>query len=111
MYAHILAVADEEGSLRLLNINRPASESLLKGNQFTRYFLCYMYIHVHYITVELATHSNAVFDIAWKPGGEQIVSHVYNVQMYVHVIVCDHAYCRVVHVSTLSYSVSPLKAH
>jgi denticleless len=52
-YSHILAVADEEGSLRLLNTRKYAAQSLVK---------------------ELSTHSNAIFDITWKPGGEQIVT-------------------------------------
>ena len=29
---HVLAVADEEGSLRLLNIRKAASQSLVKGS-------------------------------------------------------------------------------
>ena len=36
-------------------------------------------VHFHKVffrfSAELATHSNAVFDITWKPGGEQIVSY------------------------------------
>jgi denticleless len=49
----VLAVADEEGSLRLLNIKKVASQSLVK---------------------EIVTHSNAVFDISWMPGGEHIIT-------------------------------------
>ena len=35
-------------------------------------------VHVHVIcgtsfSIELAAHSNAIFDISWKPGGEHIV--------------------------------------
>ncbi|CAI7988809.1 Denticleless protein homolog [Geodia barretti] len=44
----------KRGSLRLLNTRKYAAQSLVK---------------------ELATHSNAIFDITWKPGGEQIVSY------------------------------------
>ena len=33
-----------------------------------------MYIYASVLFLELATHSNAVFDISWKPGGEHIVS-------------------------------------
>ena len=35
-YSHVLAVADEEGSLRLLNIKKVASQSLVKGSHISR---------------------------------------------------------------------------
>ena len=38
------------------------------------FFYCPVQIYICF-SLELATHSNAIFDITWKPGGEQIVSY------------------------------------
>lgn len=53
LYGNLLAVADEEGSVRLMDTARPASKSLVK---------------------ELAAHTNAIFDLAWLPGGTKLLT-------------------------------------
>ena len=53
LHGNLLAVADEEGSVRLLDTQKCVSQSLI---------------------TELSTHSNAVFDLAWLPGGTKMVS-------------------------------------
>ncbi len=52
LHGNLLAVADEEGSVRLMDTRRRLSDSLI---------------------TELSAHRNAIFDIAWLPGGTRLV--------------------------------------
>ena len=58
-HADILAVADEEGSLRLLNINKSASQSLVKGT--------HVYIYNVYTSLKLLVYTDIHYHVSIVP--------------------------------------------
>ena len=59
LYGHLLSVADEEGSVRLLDTRKPATKALCKGEQIcfsSSFDSQFLGLHVHTIDHSMGYH-------------------------------------------------------